>query len=109
MILIWVFSLLLLGSSIIQQFTDMTSQSIVELKSLTDAQERFIAAERAIVECEKSLALNTLIGDGVCDIQSVSHHVWKITSKQKPGIEVHVYRHPEGTEWQRLNWRQTFE
>ena len=109
MILIWAFSLILLGSSIIQYFTGMTSQSIVELKNMTDAQERFIAAERAIVECEKSLALNTSTGDGVCDIQSISQHVWKITSKQKPGIEVHVYRHPEGAEWQRLNWRQTFE
>ena len=109
MILIWTFSLLLLGSSIIQHVTGMASQSIVELKSMTDAQEQFIATERAIVECEQSLALNTLTGDEICDIQSISQHVWKITSKQKPGIEVHVYRHPESTEWQRLNWRQIFE
>ena len=109
MILIWVFSLILLGSSIIQHFTRMTSQSIVEMKNMTDAQERFIAAERAIVDCEKSLAHNTSTGDEICDIQSISLHIWKITSKQKPGIEVHVYRHPDSAEWQRLNWRQTFE
>jgi hypothetical protein len=108
-ILIWVFSLILLGSSIIQHFTGMTSQSIVELKNMTDAQERFIAAERAIVECEKSLALNISTSDEICDIQSNGQHVWKITSKQKPGIEVHVNSYPEGKEWQRLNWRQTFE
>lgn len=109
MILIWVFSLILLGSSIIQQLTGMTSQSILELKSMTNAQERFIATERTIVECEKSLAFNTSIGDEICEIQLIGQHVWKITSKQKPGIEVHVYRHPESAEWQRLNWRQAFE
>ncbi len=109
MIFIWVLSFIMLGSSIIQHFTGMTSQSIKELNGMSTSQKRFIAAEKAIVECEKSLALNISDNDDVCDIQLMSHRVLKITSKQKPGIEIHVYRDPESTVWQRLNWRQTFE
>ena len=51
MILTWVLSLILLCSSLIKQLESLTTQSLIELKAMTDAQEQFFSAEKAVVEC----------------------------------------------------------
>ena len=111
MILAWVLSLILLCSSLIKQLESLTTQSSIELKAMTDAQEQFFSAEKSVVECEHELAQRVIsnVSDSSCIYRDMGNHVWKISSKQKPGVEVHVYVDPQTDSAQRLNWRQTFE
>ena len=111
MILAWVLSLILLCSALIKQLESLTTQSLIELKTMTDAQEQFFSAEKSVVECEHELAQRVIsnVSDSSCIYRDMGNHVWKISSKQKPGVEVHVYVDPQTDSAQRLNWRQTFE
>ena len=111
MILAWVLSLILLCSALIKQLESLTTQSLIELKAMTDAQEQFFSAEKSVVECEHELAQRVIsnVSDSSCIYRDMGNHVWKISSKQKPGVEVHVYADPQTDSAQRLNWRQTFE
>lgn len=111
MILAWVLSLILLCSALIKQLESLTTQSLIELKTMTDAQEQFFSAEKSVVECEHELAQRVIsnVSDSSCIYWDMGNHVWKISSKQKPGVEVHVYVDPQTDSAQRLNWRQTFE
>lgn len=86
----------------------MATQSILELHAVGNAQKQFAAAEKAVFDCEQSLAQGLLSEDN-CAIHQISRHLWKITSKQIPGVEVHVYVHHDHREVHRLNWRQRFE
>jgi len=110
-ILAWVLSLILLCSALIKQLESLTTQSLIELKAMTDAQEQFFSAEKSVVECEHELAQRVIsnVSDSSCIYRDMGNHVWKISSKQKPGVEVHVYVDPQTDSAQRLNWRQTFE
>lgn len=111
MILTWVLSLILLCSSLIKQLESLATQSLIELETMTDAQEQFFSAEKTVVECEHYLAqrANRNVSDSNCIYRDMGNHVWRISSKQKPGVEVHVYVDPQTDTAQRLNWRQTFE
>ena len=73
------------------------------------SQGNFVAAEKAILECEQNISQITVLAENHCFIQSVGKNIWLISSKQKPSIQVHVYLDEKTGIATRLNWRQSFE
>jgi hypothetical protein len=109
MILAWVISLLLLCSSLIAYLERITSLRILEIKTIEQAQEQFIAAEKSVLECEKNITNVSAISENDCFIQSVGKDLWLISSKEKPSIHIHVLVDEKSGAVTRLNWRQAFE
>ena len=109
MILAWVLSLLLLCTSLIVQLERLTALRVVEVKTLESVQQNFIAAEKAVLDCEKNLTMLSVLSESHCFIQPISKNFWSITSKQKPAIQVHVALDEESGNTRRLNWRQLFD
>jgi hypothetical protein len=109
MILAWVISLLLLYASLVIHLERLTALRMIELKTIEIAQQHFIAAEKAVLDCENNLATLSLLTENPCFIKSVSKGIWSITSKQKLAIQVHVALDEKSGVIRRLNWRQVFE
>ena len=109
MILAWVLSLLLLCSSLIIFMERMAALSIVEVNTMTSTRRGLIAAEKAVTECESHISNLSALTENACFIQPVGKNIWLISSKQKPGIQVHVFLDEKTGLTTRLNWRQVFE
>ena len=109
MILAWVMSLLLLCSSLIVYLERLTSLRVLEAKTIEYAQERFMSAEKSVLECEKNITHIAALSENHCFIQSVSKGLWRISSKEKPNIHIHVLVDEKSGHVTRLNWRQAFE
>jgi len=109
MILAWVISLLLLCASLVIHLERLTALRMIELKTIEMAQKNFIAAEKAVLDCEKNLANLSLLAENPCFIRAVSKGIWLITSKHKPTIQVQVALDEKSGVATRLNWRQVFE
>lgn len=108
MILAWVLSLILFCSALVAHLERMTALSIIELNSMKLAQQQWLAAEQAVLECEVNIRQASMFLTHDCFIQSLGNNLWKITSKQKPGIEVQVLLDESTGHTHRINWRQTF-
>jgi len=108
-ILAWVISLLLLCSSLVVSLERLTALRIIELKTIEMAQQNFITAEKAVLDCEKHLASLSLLSENACFIEAISKNVWSITSKQKPAIQIQVALDENSDITTHLNWRQAFE
>ena len=109
MILAWVISLLLLCSALVVHLERLTALRIIEVKTIESAQSKFIAAEKAIAQCESHISnLSTLVHND-CYIQPAGKNIWRITSKEKPVIEIHIHVDEKTGVVNRLNWRQIFE
>ena len=109
MILAWVISLLLLCASLVIHLERLTVLRMIELKTIEMAQKNFIAAEKAVLDCEKNLTTLSVLSETPCFIKSISKGIWLITSKQKPAIQVYVALDEKSGVTTRLNWRQVFE
>lgn len=109
MILAWVISLFLLCSSLVMYLEGLTALRIFEMNSIEIAQKSFINAEQAVIECEKNMTNLSAIKDHQCFIESIGKNHWRISSKQKPAIEIHVLVDVKTNTVTRLNWRQVFE
>lgn len=109
MILAWVVSLLLLCTSLVAHLERLTALRIVEVKTIEIAQQNFMAAEKAVLDCENNLATLAALNENFCFIKPVSKNIWSITSKQKPAIQVHVALDEKLGITTRINWRQVFE
>ena len=109
MILAWVLSLLMLCASLIVYLERMAALSIVELGTMTTARRGFIAAEKSVVECEKNISNISTLTENACFIQPAGKNIWLITSKQKPGVQIHIFLDEKTGVATRLNWRQVFE
>jgi len=109
MILAWVISLLLLCASLVGHLERLTTLRIIELKAIEIAQQNFIAAEKAVLDCENHLTTLAVLNENLCFIQPISKNIWLITSKQKPAIQVHVALDEKSGTTTRMNWRQVFE
>ena len=109
MILAWVISLLLLCASLIMHLERLTALRLMEIKTIETAQQNFIAAEKAVLDCENNLNMLSLLADTPCFIQALSKNTWLITSKQKPAIQIHVVLDEKSGSTTRINWRQVFE
>ena len=55
MILAWVISLLLLCSSLISYIENLGALRIIEVNAMSESQKKFIAAEKAVQECQENL------------------------------------------------------
>ncbi|WP_353432599.1 hypothetical protein [Polynucleobacter sp. MWH-UH23A] len=109
MILTWVISLLLLCTSLIIYLERLTSLRVLEIKTIEYAQERFMSAERSVLECEANITNVSALIENHCFIQSVGKGLWLISSKEKPSIHIHVLVDEKSGAVTRLNWRQAFE
>lgn len=109
MILAWVISFVLLLSSLIVYLEQVTSLRIIELKTMQLAQKHFLAAEKAVLECEQHLTNLTKLTSHDCFIQSAGHQRWIISSKAKPVIQIGVVLNEQTGITTRINWRQAFE
>ena len=109
MILAWVISLLLLCSALIAHLERLNSIRIIEVKTLAVAQQHFIAAEKAVVECEQNITALSNLKENNCFIQSTGKNGWLISSKEKPAIQIGVVIDDKTGIASRFNWRQTFE
>jgi hypothetical protein len=109
MILAWVISLLLLCSSLIVYLEQLTTLSLIEVKTIENTQEQFMSSEKNILECEQSITNLTALVENLCFIQSAGKNRWLISSISKPRIEVLVQMDEKSKLVTRLNWRQAFE
>ncbi len=109
MILAWVISILLLCSALVAHLERLTALRIIEVKTIESKQTKFIAAENAIAQCESHITnLDALLSND-CYIQPVGKNIWRITSKEKPIIEIHIHVDEKTGSISRINWRQIFE
>lgn len=112
MILVWAISLILLCSSLIMSLERLTAMRLIEVKLIEFSQERFMTAEKTVLQCESNItnlsALNELT-ELPCFIQPAGKNQWLISSKEKPAIQVHVLVDEKSGAVTRLNWRQAFE
>ncbi len=109
MILAWVISLLLLCSSLISYIERLGALRIIEVDTMSESQKKFIAAEKAIQECQENLTALSQEQSSLCFIQPAGNHRWLISSKEKPGIQIGVVIDEKTGVVTRLNWRQIFE
>jgi len=109
MILAWVLSLLLLCASLIVHLERLTALRVIEVNTLEGAQQKFIAAEKAVLDCEQNLGTLSALTENYCFIQPISKNIWFISSKTKPTIQVHVFLDEKSGTTKRLNWRQSFD
>ena len=109
MILAWIISLLMLCSSLISYIESLSALRIIEVNTMTDSQKKFIAAEKAVQECEESITALTQVHSSLCFIQPAGNYRWLISSKEKPAIQIGVAVDEKTGIVTRLNWRQVFE
>jgi len=108
-ILAWVISLLLLCSTLVVQLERLTTLRIIEVNTIKSEQSKFIAAEKSITQCEAHISNLSALAENHCHIQSVGKNIWRITSKEKPAIEIHIHVDEKTGAVKRINWRQIFE
>ena len=109
MILAWVMSLLLLCASLLAALERLGSMRAIEVSTAQKAQNHFIAAEKAVLECEQNLTSLASLNTNDCVVQSVGKNYWLISSKEKPIIQIAVVIDEKTNTVTRINWRQVFE
>ena len=109
MILAWVIYLLILCSSLVVQLERLAALRIIEVNTMKSAQSKFLAAEKSITLCEAHISNLSALAENNCHIQSAGKNIWRITSKEKPAIQIHVLVDEKSGMPSRLNWRQVFE
>ena len=109
MILAWVLSLLLLLSSLITYLERLSSLRVIEVNTMQQAKNHFIAAEKVVLECEKNITNLANLEENACFIQSAGKNRWLISSKEKPVIQIGVVIDEKTGAATRVNWRQVFE
>ena len=109
MILAWVISLLLLCSSLIVCLERLTVLRVMEVKTIEHAQEKFIAAEKSVLQCEDNITNISVLKENDCFIEPAGKNQWRISSKENPSIQIHVLIDEKSGTVTRLNWRQAFE
>ena len=109
MVLAWVLSLLALLSMLAIQLERLAALEVMGVNTYVEAQKEFIAAEKALLECEQHLSNITVIENPPCHIQSVGKILWLLSSKSKPSLEILIFLDEKTNIATRLNWRQNFE
>lgn len=109
MILAWIIALLMLLSTLVIYLERASSIHIVETNTIQQAQSHFLAAEKAVLECEQYLTALSDLKNKACFIQSIGNNRWLISSKVKPVIQIGVVIDEKSGATKRVNWRQVFE
>ena len=91
------------------QLERFTALEVMGINTYVEAQKEFIAAEKALLECEQHLSNITVIADPTCHIQSAGKNLWLLSSKSKPSLEILIFLDEKTNIATRLNWRQNFE
>lgn len=91
------------------QLERLTALEVISVNTLFESQKGFVAAEQALIKCEKNLSNITVLENSACHIQSAGKNIWLISSKAKPKLEVTVFLDEKTNTATRLNWRQSFE
>jgi hypothetical protein len=76
---------------------------------MQQAKKHFIAAEKAVLECEQKMTSLTHLEENACFIQSAGKNHWLISSKEKPVIQIGVLIDEKTGAARRVHWRQVFE
>ena len=109
MIIAWVLSLLTLLSMLVIQLERLAALEVMSVNTYAETQKGFIAAEKALIECEQYLSNITLLPNTTCHIQSAGKNLWLLSSKSKPSLETLIFLDEKTNIATRLNWRQKFE
>jgi hypothetical protein len=109
MILAWVISLLLVCSALIMNLEGWSVLKLMHVNAIKTAQEQFMKSEQSVIECEKHILNISSLPESYCNIQSVGKNIWKISSKEKPVIKIHVHMNEKSGVVTRINWRQAFD
>ncbi|QWE14820.1 hypothetical protein [Polynucleobacter sp. AP-Sving-400A-A2] len=109
MMIAWVLSLLTLLSILVMQLERSAALEVMSINTYLEAQKRFIAAEKALLECEQHLSNITVLANPNCHIESVGKNLWLISSKSNPKLETLIFLDEKTNIATRLNWRQNFE
>ena len=109
MILAWVISLLMLCSSLVMYLEKLTTLRMIEVSTIELAQKHFMASEKSILDCQNNLSHLSQLQDNACFIEPAGKNLWRISSKTKPIIQVHVHLDEKNGLATRLNWCQVFE
>ena len=83
--------------------------NLLHVNIIKTSQERFIASEQAVIECEKHILNLSSFPESDCNIQAAGKNTWMISSKEKPVIQIHVQVDESAGMVTRINWRQAFE
>jgi Tfp pilus assembly protein PilX len=108
-IIAWVLSLLTLLSMLVIQLERLVALEVMSVNTYAEAQKEFIAAEKALLKCEKYISNITALVNPTCHIQSAGKNLWLISSKSKPSLEILILLDAKTNIATRLNWRQNFE
>ena len=109
MIIAWVLLLLTLLSMMVMQLERLVVLEVMSVNTYAEAQKRFIAAEKALLECEQHLSSITVLASPTCHIQSAGKNLWLISSRSKPSLEALIFLDEKTNIATRVNWRQSFE
>ena len=109
MIMVWVSSLLLLCSSLVMHLEKLAALRMIEVSTIELAQKNFMASERALFNCQNHLSHLSQLIDNDCFIEPTGKSLWRISSKTKPIIQIHVHLDEQIGVVTLLNWRQVFE
>lgn len=109
MIIAWVLSLLMLISSLVNILERSVALELISLNTAIHSGKKFIASEKALLECEQHLANISTLNHSNCYVQSAGKNLWLISTQDKPTIEILVYLDEKTKQATRLNWRQAFE
>ena len=108
-IIAWVLSLLTLLSMLVMQLERLAALEVMSVNTYAEAQKGFIAAEKALLECEQHISNITALVNPTCHIQSVGKNLWLISSKSNPSLEALIFLDEKTNIATRVNWRQSFE
>lgn len=109
MIIAWVLSLLTLLSMLVIQLERLVALELISMNTVATSHQRFIAAEKEILACEKHLTDIAALPNSTCHIQSAGKNLWLISSTTKPSLEILVFMDEKINSSTRINWRQNFE
>ena len=109
MIIAWVFSLLTLLASLIIHIERLAALEVVGVNTDVESHKQFIAAEKALLECEQHITNIAALVNPACRIQSAGKNLWLVSSKGKPTLEILIFVDEKTNIATRLHWRQDFE
>jgi Tfp pilus assembly protein PilX len=109
MIIAWVLSLLILLTSLMMHIERLAALEVVGVNTYVESQKQFIAAEKALLECEQQITNIAALVNAACHIQSTGKNLWLVSSKGKPTLEILIFIDEKTNIATRLHWRQHFE
>lgn len=87
----------------------LAALEVVGVNTYVESQKQFIAAEKALLECEQHILNIGALENPVCHIQSTGKNLWLVSSKGKPTLELLIFVDEKTNIATRLYWRQNFE